>query len=415
MAATFSPPASALEPQAQPRELLAREPQAIAQQGGRLHSIDFLRGLAAIAVLVGHMATWGDRLPAGLWGALAQGALEIGARGVPLFFVISGFCIHLSWARATARDGSARLGFVAFWKRRFRRLYPPYFVMLCLSMSFLAVAMLLHREVPALLAYPQPRARWMAWDFAAHVFMLHGLHPVFDKGGGNAVFWTLAREEYFYLLYFPLLALRGRVGLWPALGLLAALSFAFPLLFLPLAPDREWRNLIYSSAPTLWIQWALGMAAVEAYFGLVKLPPLARALWPAPLLFALGLWAHGHALLLEPIAFGLAFFLLVNWCVAREKQQSWNVRPGLARAAIDWLTATGVFSYSLYLTHQLSRSVLKQALGPLGRAHSPILYFAVAVALGVAAYFLALAFFRVVERRFLNAPGRLPASMPAST
>ncbi len=405
MAATLSSPASSLEPQAQPRE-----PAAIAGLSGRLHSIDFLRGLAAIAVLIGHMATWGDKLPAGIWGSIAAGALEIGARGVPLFFVISGFCIHLAWARATARDGLARIAFVPFWKRRFRRLYPPYFVMLCLSMGFLVLALLLHREVPALQAYPQPRARWMAGDFLAHVFMLHGLYPVFDKGAGNAVFWTLAREEYFYLLYFPLLALRGRLGLWPTLGVLAVLSIAFPLIFLPLAPDREWRNLIYSSAPTLWIQWALGMASVEAYFGLVKLPSAARALWLAPILFAGGIWAHGHAVLLEPLLFGLAFFLLVNWCVAREKQKLWAAQPGLARSIINWFTATGVFSYSIYLTHQLSRSVLKQALGPLGRSHNPILYFGVAIVLSVAAYFLALAFFHLIEKRFLNTPSRVTPS-----
>ena len=46
------------------------------------------------------------------------------------FFVISGFCIHLGWARQEAQAGGATTDFFAFWRRRIRRLYPPYLVVL---------------------------------------------------------------------------------------------------------------------------------------------------------------------------------------------------------------------------------------------------------------------------------------------
>src|SRR5262245_16646268 len=52
--------------------------------------------------------------------------------GVFLFFVISGFCIHLQWARAQASGANSTIQFGAFWKRRIRRLYPPYIIALVL-------------------------------------------------------------------------------------------------------------------------------------------------------------------------------------------------------------------------------------------------------------------------------------------
>jgi hypothetical protein len=41
-----------------------------------------------------------------------------GHLGVPLFFVISGFCIHLRWAKQQARAHIDRPDVFEFWKRR---------------------------------------------------------------------------------------------------------------------------------------------------------------------------------------------------------------------------------------------------------------------------------------------------------
>ena len=54
------------------------------------------------------------------WFRAAYHTLEVGSLGVPRFFVISGFCIHLRWAR------EGRIDYRDFWRRRVRRLYPPY-------------------------------------------------------------------------------------------------------------------------------------------------------------------------------------------------------------------------------------------------------------------------------------------------
>jgi peptidoglycan/LPS O-acetylase OafA/YrhL len=44
----------------------------------------------------------------------------LGWVGVPIFFTVSGFCIHLSYQR------SRENGFKRFFTRRFFRIYPPY-------------------------------------------------------------------------------------------------------------------------------------------------------------------------------------------------------------------------------------------------------------------------------------------------
>ena len=66
----------------------------------RLRSIDFLRGLAALAVAFGHAIT---AAPYGFAGVVFEQiclhVMWIAVNGIPLFFVISGFCIHLGQVR----------------------------------------------------------------------------------------------------------------------------------------------------------------------------------------------------------------------------------------------------------------------------------------------------------------------------
>src|SRR5688500_19524117 len=99
------------------------EPRALK----RLASIDCLRGIAALAVVLYHALLFGryDMVEAPWFRAVAF-FLGHGYLGVPLFFVISGFCIHLRWAQRHLRDRGDTVDFVSFWKRRIHRLYPSY-------------------------------------------------------------------------------------------------------------------------------------------------------------------------------------------------------------------------------------------------------------------------------------------------
>jgi peptidoglycan/LPS O-acetylase OafA/YrhL len=75
---------------------------------GRLQSIDALRGIAALGVVFYHAVMQASpAVPNNLfrWPVkLLQLASSFGYIGVFLFFVISGFCIHLQWAKSQVRD-----------------------------------------------------------------------------------------------------------------------------------------------------------------------------------------------------------------------------------------------------------------------------------------------------------------------
>jgi peptidoglycan/LPS O-acetylase OafA/YrhL len=362
----------------------------------RLKSIDALRGGAALAVVLHHAVNAGAR-PTARWFPALEQVAALGSLGVPLFFVISGFCIHARWASQRATGAEPRLEFLPFWKRRLWRLYPPYLVALVLSMALVFLAYLSGRDLPILGPYPAPRGRWIGADFFAHVTMLHGFVPRLDRAGGNAPFWTLAREEYFYLLYFPLLALRRRVGLKATVAAVGALGLASVLLLAPYtAPDPYARGLVQSSALALWIQWCLGMISVEAWYGLVKLPAWCRSLPMGVAWAVLAFFAQHRFEPLMPILLGMAFFTWVNAALFYEREGSWPASRG-----VRWLEGVGLFSYSLYLIHHPIRGILKHALAPLVTSANPGLYALGTALVVVVCFYSGKVFFWAVERRFL--------------
>lgn len=370
----------------------------------RLKSIDTLRGAAALAVVLSHAVNYGDRLPEGsAWFSFVHYVLNFGYLGVPLFFVISGFCIHLQWSKQYKVTGQSEVNFTSFWLRRLRRLYPPYFVVLCLSMALVVLAYILGKEVPLVMKYPEPRPLWMILDFSAHATMLHGFHPIFDLAGGNPPFWTLAREEYFYLLYPLLLLWRQRFGLRYSLGMVLAVGLLVPFLAAPfLSTDSAWWRIVITSAFVLWIQWCFGMAAAEAYHGLIKLPRLFRVWWAIPFWGFIAYLCDTYFQMFAVLAWGLTFFTLLNYCIETERAGRWA-----DKGIIKWLAGVGIFSYSLYLIHSPVRSLLKQCLGSLATTSNPVLYLVATFILTIAGYYAGKIFFTLVESRFLNSKRRI--------
>jgi peptidoglycan/LPS O-acetylase OafA/YrhL len=377
-------------------ETAVQEPSVISPD--RLVSIDLLRGAAALAVVFHHAINWKLVEDKPLWFGFIHTVFDQGYLGVPLFFVISGFCIHLRWAKSFARSGKGQLDFREFWKRRIKRLYPPYLVVLCLSMGLVILAYLLGKQVPLVTLYPEPRPPWMALDFLLHLFMLHGLHPLFDKAGGNPPFWTLAREEYFYIMYFGLLLCRRYFGLMSSFSLVVITGILFPLLMSQFLPqDSEWWSIINTSAIVLWVQWCLGMVAVEAYYGLIKLPRWCGSGWMIWVWMVAAKFSDNYFSLLSPFLWGLGFFTMLNFFIKLEKTRRIESNP-----LVRWLSGVGVFSYSLYLIHNPVRALMKQILQPLLNFNSLLAFLLLAALISAAGYFAAKLFFWMVERRFLN-------------
>jgi peptidoglycan/LPS O-acetylase OafA/YrhL len=169
----------------------------------RLETIDILRGLAALAVVIFHST---PELPPGGVKHLA----EFGALGVQVFFVISGFILPFSLDRA----GYTLSSYFRFVARRVMRLDPPYFASLAITLLLIYASSV----IPGLSGIP---FRLEPERLALHVGYLVGIAG-FEWY--NIVYWTLAIELQYYLLIgllFPLIAHRNKII---SIGVLVALA-----------------------------------------------------------------------------------------------------------------------------------------------------------------------------------------------
>lgn len=373
---------------------------------GRLKSIDALRGIAALGVVLYHsMLQTTNAVPDNFfrWPVkLLQFVSSFGYIGVFLFFVISGFCIHLQWAKSRANQQPQAIQFGSFWKRRIRRLYPPYLIAFALFMIMAALTTGINLT------------HFFIYDVVMHLLMLHNLDPN-TCYSINGVFWTLAIEEQLYLAYFLLLFLRTRWGWGPTLAV-CALARVLWFLFSHVAWLTAGIGIpVPEAAASHWFTWALGALAVEAAFGLVKLPKWCRNLWVAGAAIVLAsatsiilpltqkdTLPHDLAWMLMHPAWGLGFFIVVNRAVQAE--QSWlatlrhhrlSTRMGVRIVAA--CAFVGVFSYSLYLTHEL---VIMQSWWLVIKGLPPILNTLLVIAPATVAF--AWVFYRFCEKPYMR-------------
>ncbi|AUY52713.1 acyltransferase [Streptomyces sp. CB01881] len=227
------PTPSGTVPQEQ-RTAGAAGPSALA----RLPSLTGLRFVAICVVFASHAA---------LFGALRTGRdysvlYPLGALGVSLFFILSGFVLTYS-----ARSGDTA---PAFWRRRFVKIYPAHLV------AWTAVMLLIWAgNVPRV---PPGSAPPLSHDLA-NLFLVNTVAPGWwSVDGGNGVAWSLVCELFFYALFPVLLPLVRRIRPeWLVAGAVAAVAAAWlvPLLALglggaatgsPLGADLSVDQLFYA-------------------------------------------------------------------------------------------------------------------------------------------------------------------------
>ncbi|MEM9187565.1 MAG: acyltransferase [Myxococcota bacterium] len=376
----------------------AAEPAREAPGSVRSHAVDVLRGVAVLAVMGSHLPfsvgteTGGGVFPGGWFTSIAG----YGQYGVHLFLVISGFCIHLRWARLA--DPTVSIDFAGFWKRRLARLYPPY--LLVVLASFAAVLSLAsvigtpgNDSVGARFGYDSTALLFT--DALLFTVMAQNLNGASHRVG-NGPLWSLALEEQLYLLYFPLLRIRRCYGWRVVLGSTFAVTVGWRLLGLVL-PWVEQGFGWFLLGPAFWFPWALGAYAVEVYLGHERPPK-----WLMSPLFFVGLLAvgvlcdppHGASwelrevkLVLGHLVFAAAGFWLVLTWTSRERTRGFR-HSWLG----DTLLRVGIMSYSLYLTHQPVFVISKRLALAVGLPPAGALAIRV-----IAAFAVAIVFYRWVE------------------
>src|ERR1044072_7271344 len=95
-----------------------QQPRAV----GRMLTLEELRGGAALAVVTDHALGVASQTAFSGWQAwlpqITSYVVHFALARIYLFFVISGFCIHLFWAKARAAGvAEPTINFFTFWKR----------------------------------------------------------------------------------------------------------------------------------------------------------------------------------------------------------------------------------------------------------------------------------------------------------
>ncbi|QDO87420.1 acyltransferase [Ornithinimicrobium ciconiae] len=166
---------------------------------GRLTGIDTLRGLSAIAVLVCHIAGYWTfmNLP---W-KLPQ-LMALGAHGVDIFIVISGFVLFLPVVRAMGQLDSKQ-----FYGRRALRILPAYYVALAIAALLAMGPRTWDLVVGSQATFP---------ELLLHIFGVQTWFPG-TLGSINGSLWSISLELHLYLVFPLLVAVWRRWGMAPLL------------------------------------------------------------------------------------------------------------------------------------------------------------------------------------------------------
>lgn len=257
-----------------------------------LAALTALRGIAAWYVVFYHVRlSTTDLLPPAVIQIFAKGYLA-----VDFFFLLSGFVIWLSYRDRIAENGIAAIP--AFLARRFARIYPLHFVILCGAILF---ALLLGAT-----------GRWNPADYPFQELPLH-LLLIQNWGFTNTLSWndpawSISVETAAYLL-FPLIALGSdwrKVSTPILLALVGLLVLALhgyfiamqaPLLDSDIPRTGLMRCLIQFTIGTilcaLWLRWRDRPKAPAAIafvcgigFGSIAIAGAAPETMAAPLAFS---------------------------------------------------------------------------------------------------------------------------------
>jgi len=373
--------------------------------GPRLHLdyIDGMRAAAALVVVVNHSyaqawCPFYDQFPPPEFAFLSY-SLAVGHLAVSVFIVISGFCLYLPVARA---DGVLRGGPLLFFRRRVRRILPPYYA--ALALCLLLIATVLGQQTGSLW---DVSADVRTMDVISHVLLLQNF---FGTGRINYVFWSIALEWQIYFL-FPLLVLLFRR--WNVAGtVLLTMVVGYTLTFSSI------RRVDHATLHYLGL-FTLGMAAARVAFSrderLVRLKERGpwAAIAAATFLPATGLtlfWGWRNSIAHWPLLDLIVGVGTAGLLLAAAQSSQGIVSRAFSVQPLAWI---GRFSYSLYLIHAPILQLLwLYALKPLGLGNGTI-FVTLLLAGGPIIVGASYLFFRLFEKPFMNSPAPAQPTVPA--
>jgi peptidoglycan/LPS O-acetylase OafA/YrhL len=317
-----------------------------------LHSLDGVRGVLAVYVMLGHMAPFA---PLANW---LQDVVSHGGAAVDVFFVLSGLVITQSLLNA---DGRAAPFLVA----RVARIFPVFLAVFAVAVA-VAPTSCGFEHMPWIETGGLARAicvkSWPeAWlpEIIAHLTMTHGLFPymvwphVWVSFLGSA--WSLSTEWQFYVLALLLFRHNGHLC-WVLLGLAAA-GMAWRLM----VPEP----LLFSRAflPNKAHFFALGVASVK----LVREERGALWRYGAVLVATMAICSTegGVGKVMPPLAW--TFFLAVQM-----KPDLIGLQQASAVLCSRIARYLGAISYCVYLVNEPIQKVMGNILAQIANGDSKL-------------------------------------------
>jgi peptidoglycan/LPS O-acetylase OafA/YrhL len=331
-------------------------------------SLDGIRALAFLIVFISH-AGLGNIIPGGF--------------GVTIFFFLSGYLITTQLRREYER--SNQIDFKNFYMRRLLRIWPPFYLVLFLAIS-----------VSYLVGYHTGFTIDQLQAFLTQFFHISNYYNVeFGNQGmalGTEVYWSLAVEEHFYLLFPLLYVLLRQLKIKASQQALIFWGICLLVLcwrcLLVWGMDADYNRIFYASDTRVdGILFGCALAVIgnpamdrdqQIPEGNLKyfLLPLGCTLLLCSLLYRSDDFRDTLRYSVQGIALYPIFIAAIrfpNWGLFRVL--NWG-----------WVKFAGLLSYSLYLVHFMVIKVVALVLPGLGLLGSGILSLLISVALAFAIY-----------------------------
>lgn len=282
------------------------------EPGEALLQVQYLRAAAALVVMFFHVSVLSQEA----WGLDPRRIDHVGAAGVDLFFVISGFIMAMIVARPGAFDGKE------YWIRRVARVVPAYWVVTLFVFALAAMLPSLFHTTTA--------------DISHLIVSLSFL--AVDNGDGSTVpmlvvGWTLNYEMFFYAIVALTAGLFSDRRLFGASGVILCLILA-GFLFEP-----SGAGLAFYTNPIL----------LEFVFGIMVFQMWIRTQSAGAGLVPLAVFVGGICLLVWQWERPLVDWRPYYWGVPAAAVLYGGLRILTFRNPL--LARLGDWSYALYLTH----------------------------------------------------------------
>lgn len=349
-------------------------------------NIQYLRGIAALLVAVGHnLQLIRDKVYASD-NALVTHFERTGGIGVDLFFVISGFIMFLISGSSVASLRTTLL----FWVKRICRVMPTYWIFTGIVLAFY------------LTGIPKSEIDFSAYYLLRSYLLLPTLNLQGEMFPLLHVGWTLIYEMFFYFLFGCMLLVRRPLRVMGLSLLLIGLVIAGYSL-----PTLAEQSVVFATYTNpILLEFLFGIWIAKAYLAGWRLPRgVAIALLIAGSLAMSYFYLDIEAT--RPFLTGIPAAAVFIGALMLE--------PSKKPSPNNALKHLGDASYSLYLIHPVllyGISFLVRFI-PVGTAGSALAVFMFATALQIVA---ALLFFRWVERPLSEAlQGRIFASKASTS